>query len=52
MNDGKLELKFGKVGDSNSLMTALDEDPGEINYLGLASWPDVTASYKNVKPGI
>ena len=51
LRDGKLELKLGKAGDKNALMTGLDEAPVEIRYLGLASWPDVLASYKNVKPG-
>ena len=52
MVEGGLELKFGKAGDSNPLMTGLDENPLERKYLGLASWSGVNASYKNVKPGI
>ena len=52
MVEGGLELKFGKAGDTNPLMTGLDENPLERKYLGLASWTGVSASYKNVKPGI
>ena len=48
---GKLELKLGKAGDINALMTGVDDAPVEIRDLGLASWPDVLASYKNVGPG-
>jgi len=50
LRDGKLELKLGKTGDVNALMTGLDENPVEIKYLGLASWSGVTASYKDVRP--
>ena len=32
-------------------MTGIDEDPVEVKYLGLGSWPEVTASYQDVKPG-
>ena len=52
LRDGKLELKLGKTGDVNALMTGLDENPVEIKYLGLASWSGVTASYKDVRPGM
>ena len=46
-----LEIMVGKIGQALPLMLAVDPEPVDIQYLGLASWTNTNAFYRNVRTG-
>ena len=51
VEEDKLEISFGRVGQAIPLMIGVDENPVKFEYLGLGSWANTEAFYKNVRTG-
>ena len=52
LEDKGLEINFGLIGQTTPLMVGIDPDPVPFQFLGLASWANAEAFYRNVRTGI